>query len=703
MKILPGAPYPLGADFRGEGTNFSLFSSVAERVELCLFDHEGNETRVTLPEVTGHVWHGYLPQVKPGQLYGYRVHGPWKPEEGHRCNPHKLLLDPYAKAIHGRVQWDDALFPYVIGVDANAMSASDSAPFMPKCVVHNPWFDWNGERRTYLPWHEAIIYELHVKGFSMRNPRVPEDLRGTYAGLAHPASIDHLVKLGVTVVELMPIHHFVHDRHLVDKGLRNYWGYNSIGFFAPHDEYAAAKDPAGAVNEFKAMVKALHAANIAVIIDVVYNHTAEGNHMGPMLSFKGIDNDYYYRIVSGDRQYYEDFTGTGNSLDMRNPHTLQMLMDSLRYWVLEMHVDGFRFDLASTLARQLYAVDKLSAFFDLIQQDPVISQVMLIAEPWDVGDGGYQVGNFPPVWSEWNGHYRDCVRDFWRGDTCKLGEVASRFTGSSDLYEHSTRRPSSSINFLTAHDGFTLRDVVCYEHKHNEANGEDNRDGANDNRSCNYGAEGDTDNADINELRARQQRNMLAFLMLSQGVPMLLGGDEMGRSQGGNNNAYCQDNEISWFDWSNVDKELYEFTRKLVALRREHPVFRRRRWFHGMRFHGKNVEEIMWFTPQGERMQEEHWGNADLGTLGIFLNGDVDLHTNPFADPMRDASFYYVINAQQDKITVTLPAIKDIRRWRCEFNTGDGWSTGEEALASGTTVDIEPRSSWLLRATGPDD
>jgi isoamylase len=704
MNILPGSPYPLGADFRGDGTNFSLFSSVAERVELCLFDEDGNETRVALPEVTGYCWHGYLPGIKPGQLYGYRVYGPWKPEEGHRCNPNKLLLDPYAKAIHGEMKWDDAMFPYEVGGDENVMSTTDSAPFMPKCVVHNPWFDWSGDRRLSLPWHETIIYEMHVKGFSMKNPLVPEHLRGTYAGLAHPASIEHLRKLGVTAVELMPIHQFVHDRHLIEKGLRNYWGYNSIGYFAPHDEYAAAKhDPYGAVNEFKAMVKALHAANIAVIIDVVYNHTAEGNHMGPMLSFKGIDNDYYYRIVKDQRQYYEDFTGTGNSLDMRNPHTLQLLMDSLRYWVLEMHVDGFRFDLASTLARQLYAVDKLSAFFDLIQQDPVISQVMLIAEPWDVGDGGYQVGNFPPVWSEWNGHYRDCLRDFWRGDFHKLGEVASRFTGSSDLYQHSTRSPSSSINFVTAHDGFTLRDLVSYEQKHNEANGEDSRDGANDNRSRNWGAEGPTDNEGIIQIRQRSQRNMLAFLMLSQGVPMLLGGDEMGRTQNGNNNAYCQDNEISWFDWDSADKELLEFTRNLIQLRREHPVFHRRRWFHELRLHGEDAEEIMWFTPDGEHMKEEHWGDDCMGALGIFLNGDVDFYVNPFTDPLRDCSFYYMINAHQETFTVTIPEVKGIECWRLVFDTARGWEPDDRVYKPGDTLDLIAHSSWLLRACEADD
>ncbi len=632
--------------------------------------------------------------MKPGQLYGYRVYGPWQPQAGHRCNPNKLLLDPYAKVIHGQVRWDDAVFPYEMGQDHNVMSTTDSAPFMPKCVVHDPRFDWNGDERISMPRHELIVYEMHVKGFSMRNPGVPEHLRGTYAGLANPASIDYLQKLGVTAVELMPVHQFIHDRHLLDRGLRNYWGYNTIGFFAPHDEYAAANEPAGIVDEFKGMVKALHAAGIAVIIDVVYNHTAEGNHLGPMLSFKGIDNDYYYRIVGDQREFYMDFTGTGNSLDMRNPHTLQMLMDSLRYWVLEMHVDGFRFDLASTLARQLHAVDKLSAFFDLIQQDPVISQVMLIAEPWDVGDGGYQVGNFPSVWSEWNGRYRDCVRDFWRGHPHTLGDVASRFTGSSDLYEHSTRRPSASINFVTAHDGFTLHDLVSYNDRHNEANGEES--GESNNSSWNHGVEGETTDVGIQLLRARQQRNFLTFLLLSQGVPMLLGGDEMGRTQRGNNNCYCQDNELSWYDWENIDADLLEFTRKLIALRRQHPVFRRPRWFQGMQVHGDNVEEIMWFTPAGERMQEAHWGEGTVNALAIFLNGETDFQIDAFEDPVRDASFYYVINAHHEKLSVVLPEIKGITRWLRKFDTERGWMQTSEKLAAGDRVEVEARSSFLL-------
>ena len=699
MKILPGVAYPLGADFRGSGTNFSIFSEIADRVELCLFDN-GHETRITLPEVTGHCWHGYLPGVGPGQRYGFRVHGPWNPTEGHRCNPHKLLLDPYAKAIDGQVTWDEAVFPYSMEDGPEVMSTTDSAPFMPKCVVHDAHFDWEGDRGVSLPWHQTIIYEMHVKGFSAQHPGVPEALRGTYAGLAHPASIEYLKSLGVTAVELMPVHQFIQDQHLEEKGLRNYWGYNSIGYFAPHDEYAAADEPAGVVAEFKSAVKALHQAGIAVIIDVVYNHTAEGNHLGPMLSFKGIDNAYYYKTVDDDRQFYMDYTGCGNSLNMRNPHTLQLVMDSLRYWVQEMHVDGFRFDLASALARELHDVDRLSAFFDLIHQDPVISQVKLIAEPWDIGEGGYQVGNFPVVWSEWNGRYRDCIRDFWRGQEQTLGETAARITGSSDLYEHTTRRPSASINFITAHDGFTLRDLVSYNEKHNEANGEDNNDGESHNRSWNHGEEGDTEDPEILNLRARQQRNLLATLMLSQGVPMLLGGDEFGRTQGGNNNGYCQDNEISWFDWESVDEELLEFTRKLIALRKAHPVFRRRRWFHEKPIHGSKMEEILWFTAEGERMMEEHWGEGVETILAIFLNGDTQFLGDPFSDPVSDDSFYLIMNAHHECVPVTLPKVRGVKQWCLEFDTATGWGGDSEKYVAGDQLDVEARSFVLLRYEG---
>jgi glycogen operon protein len=695
MKVLPGVPYPLGHCHRGDGTNFSLFSRIAERVELCLFDDEGVETRVELHEVTGYCWHGFLPDIKPGQLYGYRVYGPWNPKEGHRCNPNKLLIGPYAKVIDGHVEWNEAVFPYVFEQGPETMSETDSAAFMPKCVVHDAHFDWEGDEPIKMSLHQTIVYEMHVKGFSKLNPAVPENLRGTYAGLAHPASIDYLTSLGVTAVELMPVHQFVHDKHLVDQGLRNYWGYNSIGFFAPHDEYASTSAPADVVAEFKTMVKTLHKAGIAVILDVVYNHTAEGNELGPMLSFKGIDNHYYYRIAE-DCRYYKDFTGTGNSLDMRNSHTLQMMMDSLRYWAIDMHVDGFRFDLAAALARGLHDIDKLSAFFELINQDPVISQVMLIAEPWDIGEGGYQVGNFPPIWSEWNGRYRDCIRNFWRGQGQTLGEMASRFTGSSDLYEHTSRRPSASINFVTAHDGFTLRDLVSYNDKHNEANGDDNHDGSNNNNSWNHGVEGETDDKDILSLRSRQQRNFLTLLMLSQGVPMLLGGDEIGRTQRGNNNGYCQDNEISWYDWDNIDVELLEFTRKLIALRKAHPVFRRPRWFDGIPIHGSKMEEILWFTPDGERMTEEHWGESKETVLAIFLNGDTDFFMDPFGEPVRDSSFFLVINAHYENVTVTLPDIYG-QKWIKEFDTGEGWCDAAENFGAGDTLDVVARSCWLLR------
>ena len=596
-------PYPLGASFDGVGTNFAIYSGVAEKVELCLFDERGNETRHELPEVTGYTWHGYAPNVGPGQRYGFRVHGPYDPDRGKRCNPAKLLLDPYATAVDGQVRWNPGVFPYRLGDhrEDHARSRADNARSMPKSVVTNPWFDWANDHPPRTPLSDTIVYEVHVKGFSARNPNVPADLRGTYAGLAHPASIAHLRSLGITAVELLPVHQFVHDSHLVDKGLRNYWGYNSICYLAPHNEYSSAGQLGQQVQEFKAMVKALHEAGIEVILDVVYNHTAEGNHLGPMLSFRGIDNEAYYRLVAENPRFYYDTTGTGNSLNMRNPHVLQLIMDSLRYWVTEMHVDGFRFDLAATLARQFHEVDRLSAFFDLIQQDPVVSRVKLIAEPWDIGEGGYQVGNFPPLWSEWNGKYRDTVRDFWRGEPATLGEFANRFTGSSDLYEATGRRPFASINFVTAHDGFTLNDLVSYNEKHNEANGEGNADGESHNRSWNCGVEGPTDDLEVLSLRERQKRNFLATLLLSQGVPMLLGGDEMGRTQGGNNNAYCQDNEVSWFDWSDTREHwtLVEFTQRLTRLRARHAIFRRRRWFQGRPIHGQGCNDVEWFRPDG--------------------------------------------------------------------------------------------------------
>ena len=696
MKLLAGYPYPLGATFDGIGTNFSLFSEIAERVELCLFDEDNNETRLDLEEVTGYCWHGYLHGVNPGQRYGYRVHGPWDPAAGHRCNPAKLLLDPYAKALTGRIEWNEAIFPYDFAKGAGERSDSDSAPYVPRCLVNQPYFDWDGDRLLRTPWRETIIYETHVKGLTMTHPDVPEELRGTYAGLAHPAIVNYLSQLGITAVELLPIHQFIHDNHLIEKELRNYWGYNSISYFAPHDEYVSNPQAGGAVAEFKQMVKALHKAGIEVILDVVYNHTAEGNHMGPMLCFKGIDNSYYYRVTE-DKSFYMDYTGCGNSLNMRNPHVLQLVMDSLRYWILEMHVDGFRFDLAATLARELHDVDKLSAFFDIIQQDPVINQVKLIAEPWDIGEGGYQVGNFPPVWAEWNGKYRDCVRDYVKGEGRALQEFASRFTGSSDLYANSSRLPFASINFVTAHDGFTLRDLVSYNDKHNEANGEGNNDGDDSNRSWNCGAEGETDDAAIVELRRRQVRNFLTTLLLSQGVPMLLGGDEIGRTQQGNNNTYCQDNALSWYNWDEVDEELLEFCRKLIQFRKDHPTFCRRGWFQGKPIRGTETRDIAWFTSRGEEMTEEDWHHEDTQTLGVFLNGDIQKPSR-HRDALTDDDFYLLINAWHEPVNCTLPDAEWGSKWQLVFATDTGWNEDEQDYAAGDSLEIESRSWTVLRA-----
>ncbi|SDH10130.1 glycogen debranching protein GlgX [Nitrosomonas sp. Nm132] len=698
MKVWPGQPYPLGAVYDGSGTNFSVFSETAERIELCLFDEKGNETRVDLPEVTGYCWHGYLPFVEPGQRYGFRVHGPWDPANGQCCNPAKLLLDPYAKAIDGQVKWNEAVFLYRFGkgLEAQNNSDSDSAPFMPRSVVHQPHFEWNGDRRLQIPWHETVIYETHVKGLTARHPDIPPEIRGTYAALAHPAIIDYFKQLGITAVELMPIHYFIHDKHLIDQGLRNYWGYNSIGYFAPHSEYASQKRPGAAVAEFKQMVKTLHHAGIEVILDVVYNHTAEGNHLGPILSFKGIDNAYYYRLCD-DRCYYKDYTGTGNSLNMRNPFVLQLIMDSLRYWILEMHVDGFRFDLAATLARELHDVDRLSVFFNIIQQDPVVSQVKLIAEPWDVGEGGYQVGNFPPVWTEWNGKYRDCVRDFWRGENQTLGEFASRFTGSSDLYEKTSRLPYASINFVTAHDGFTLNDLVSYNEKHNDVNNEKSHDGENYNRSWNCGVEGMTEDLKVLQLRNRQRRNFLVTLLLSQGVPMLLGGDEISRTQKGNNNAYCQDNEISWYDWENADKDLLTFCQKLIEYRKDHPVFRRRHWFLGQPIHGSEVKDIAWFTLEGEQMSEKHWGLGYAKSLGVFLNGATIPNPYPRGEPVKDDNFYVIFNAHHEALIFTLPKTNWGALWIKEFDTDIGWLENEETLKAESQIKVEDHSVVVLR------
>jgi isoamylase len=701
MTIWPGSPAPLGATYDGVGVNFSVFSEVAERVELCLFDGQGVERRIDLPERTALCWHGYLPQASPGLRYGFRVYGPWAPERGHWCNPAKLLLDPYAKAIEGPWQWDEAVFPYHFGSPESSRNDLDSAPFVPKSVVVNPFFDWGQDRRPNTPWHRTLVYETHVKGFTRTHPDIPEELRGTYAGMAHPVAIRYLQRLGVTAVELLPVHQFVQDSVLLQRGLRNYWGYNSIGYLAPHNEYARGQR-GEQVQEFKQLVKTMHEAGIEVILDVVYNHTAEGNHLGPVLSFKGIDNSAYYRLLPENRRYYIDYTGTGSTLNMRHPHVLQLIMDSLRYWVLEMRVDGFRFDLAATLARELHEVDRLSSFFDLIQQDPVVSRVKLIAEPWDIGEGGYQVGNFPPLWSEWNGKYRDTVRDFWRGTDRTLAEFAYRLTGSSDLYEGSARTPSASINFVTAHDGFTLRDLVSYNDKHNEANLEDNRDGENHNRSWNCGEEGPSSNPAVLGLRARQQRNLLATLMLSQGVPMLLGGDEMGRTQGGNNNGYCQDSAVSWYDWTAVDERLLQFTRRLIRLRQRHPVFCRRRWFQGRDPHGAGVGDIGWFTPGGVEMSDADWQAGFAKSLGVFLNGKAIQTPDERGEQIVDESFYIMFNAHQEELTFTLPPARWGGRWTQVMNTFDAADEMSEErlgleLDAGAGVRVGPWSLVLLR------
>jgi len=703
MQIWPGQPYPLGATFDGVGTNFSVFSEVAERVELSLFDEDDKETRIDLPEMTALCWHGYVPDVHPGQRYGFRVHGPWDPQQGHWCNPNKLLSDPYAKALDGQWDWNEAIFPYLFGEPETSRNDQDSAPYVPKSIVVNPYFDWGHDRRPNTPWHRTVVYETHVKGFTRCHPEIPQDIRGTYAGMAHPAAVKYLQRLGITAIELLPVHQFVQDSTLHDKGLRNYWGYNSIAYLAPHNEYSHQRGRHGSqVQEFKQLVKTMHEAGIEVILDVVYNHTAEGNHLGPMLSFKGIDNAAYYRLVADKRRYYMDYTGTGNTLNMRHPHVLQLIMDSLRYWVLEMHVDGFRFDLAATLARELHDVDRLSAFFDLIQQDPVVSQVKLIAEPWDIGEGGYQVGNFPPLWSEWNGKYRDTVRDFWRGTDQTMAEFAYRFTGSSDLYQGTARKPHASINFITAHDGFTLRDLVSYNEKHNEANGEDNRDGESHNRSWNCGAEGPTDDPEVNALRSRQQRNFMATLLLSQGVPMLLGGDEIGRTQRGNNNAYCQDDEISWYDWAQADQSLLQFTRSLLRLRQRHPVFCRRRWFQGRPIHGSGVSDIGWFTPGGTEMSEEDWRAGFAKSLGVFLNGDAIPTPNERGERVVDQSFYMMFNAHHEPLTFTLPEAKWGTRWTQLLNTHEQGELlsedklGPELLAGGELT-VQAWSTILLR------
>jgi isoamylase len=684
QELWPGEAFPLGATWDGSGTNFSIFSEHAERVELCLFDGtvDGPEQRLELTERTAHTWHCYLPGIGPGQRYGFRVHGPYDPEAGHRFNPAKLLLDPYAKSIDGPVVWDQAnVLPYVPTAAEDAdleRDDEDDVDAVPKSVVIDPRFDWEGDRRPNTPLHESVIYETHVRGFTRRHPEVREDLRGTYAGLASEPALSYLRDLGVTAVELLPVHHIVDESFLFERGLSNYWGYSTIGFFAPHSGYAATGQLGQEVREFKGMVKALHRAGIEVILDVVYNHTAEGNHLGPMLSFKGVDNKSYYRLVPDDPRHYMDYTGTGNTLNAQHPSVLRLIMDSLRYWVIECHVDGFRFDLASALARELYDVDRLSAFFDVIHQDPVLSQVKLIAEPWDVGPGGYQVGNFPVLWSEWNGIYRDLMRDFWRGQA-SVGDFASRLTGSSDLYEDDGRHPFASINFITAHDGFTLRDLVSYNEKHNEANLEGNRDGTDDNRSWNCGVEGETDDPEIKALRDRQQRNFLSTLILSQGTPMLLGGDEFGRTQHGNNNAWCQDNEISWFDWSLLEEnvELHEFVKKLIVLRRAHPVFRRRQFLRGTDEDGSGLPDVWWFRTDGHRMTKSDWESGER-TVGMFLNGEEIAAPDEKGQRILDESFLLLFNAHHEDVTFTLPN----RRF------GEHWSL----VLSTTEPDAEPNS-----------
>jgi glycogen operon protein len=699
MQIWPGSAFPLGANYDGSGTNFAIFSEVAERVELCLFDERGQESRAELHEVDAFVWHGYLPNVGPGQRYGFRVAGKYEPANGLRCNPQKLLLDPYAKAIEGDVRWGQSVFSYRF-TDPSRRNNADSARQMPKSVVVNPYFDWDNDRPPRRPYSESVIYEAHVRGLTIAHPDIPADIRGTYAAIAHPAVISHLKKLNVTALELMPVHQFIQDQRLVEMGLRNYWGYNTIGFFAPQNSYCSSGHRGQQVQEFKTMVKALHEAGIEVILDVVYNHTAEGNHLGPTLSFRGADNPAYYRLVDDQPEYYMDYTGTGNSLNVRHPHSLQLIMDSLRYWVTEMHVDGFRFDLASTLAREFYDVDRLSVFFDLVQQDPVVSRVKLIAEPWDVGEGGYQVGNFPALWTEWNGKYRDTVRDFWRGEGSTIGEFASRLTGSSDLYESNGRKPFASINFVTAHDGFTLHDLVSYNDKHNDANGEENRDGESNNRSWNCGAEGPTDDLDIVALREQQKRNFLTTLLLSQGVPMIVAGDEMGRTQRGNNNAYCQDNELSWVDWSDVQENsiLLDFARRVSALRALHPIFHRRRYFTGHVSDG-GLDDIVWLNPSSEQMSQEDWDNGWARSMGVFLNGDAIPTPDRRGNKIRDDSFLFFFNAHYETVEFTIPEQSYGEAWEIAVSTAEplAFAVQDLALKPRDTMQVEARSIVVLR------
>ncbi|MBE9128233.1 glycogen debranching protein GlgX [Coleofasciculus sp. LEGE 07081] len=703
VPVWPGKAYPLGATWDGKGTNFALFSENATGVELCLFDRENRETRVALTEISNFVWHGYIPGIGAGQRYGFRVDGPYAPQEGYRFNPNKLVIDPYAKALDGDIRhgsenlgyrWDDPEKDLIF-------SEFDNAHLVPKAVVIDESFDWEGDQLLRRQAHETIIYETHVKGFTKQHPDIPKALRGTYAGLAHPAAITYLQSLGITAVELLPVHHFLtYPGHLVEKSLTNYWGYDSIAYFAPHASYSASGTQGRQVTEFKEMVKALHKAGIEVILDVVYNHTGEGNHLGPTLSLRGVDNSAYYRLLEDDSRYYMDFTGCGNSLNVRHPQVLKLIMDSLRYWILEMHVDGFRFDLASALARELYEVDTLAAFFDIIHQDPVISDVKLIAEPWDVGEGGYHVGKFPLLWSEWNGKYRDTIRDFWRGEDSSLAEFAYRFTGSSDLYESNGRRPNASINFITAHDGFTLNDLVSYNEKHNKPNGEDNRDGESYNRSWNCGVEGETDDPKIIKLRNRQRRNFLVTLMLSQGVPMMLGGDEMGRGQGGNNNAYCQDNEVSWFDWNLQEDNaaLLDFTRQLIYFRRQHPIFQRRKWFQGRAIHGSSVHDIGWFNADGGEMTEEQWHDGFTTAIAIFLNGEEIATRGDRGERIMDDSFFLCFNAHYEMLEFILPPGLQHREWEVIIDTTQPlFVDGEICYKGDKPIPMTERSVMVLR------
>jgi len=705
VRTFLGYPYPLGATWMGNGVNFALFSEHATAVELCLFDDlEATEENIRIPvsEHTDQVWHEFLPDVRPGQLYGYRVSGPYDPERGLRFNSSKLLLDPYAKAIAGEVSWADEMFSYVVGDKKEDLSQDfrDDAWGVPKSVVIDTAFDWQSDRRPGIPLQNSVIYEVHVKGFSKLWNDLPEELRGTYAGLGTPAAIDYFKKLDVTAVELLPVHAHIDDKGLIDRGLTNYWGYNTIGFFAPHAQYSSSGQMGQQVSEFKAMVRSLHAAGIEVILDVVYNHTAEGNQLGPTLCFRGIDNSSYYRLLADNPRFYLDYTGTGNTLDTLHPRMLQMVMDSLRYWASEMHVDGFRFDLAPALARDGTGVNKFHAFFKVIRQDPILSQVKLIAEPWDVGDGGYQVGNFPTPWSEWNGKYRDTVRSFWKGDEGHIGEMGYRLTGSPDLYRHNGRRPYDSINFVTAHDGFTLDDLVSYDKKHNEANGDGNNDGDNNNQSWNCGAEGPTDDPQINALRERQRRNFLTTLFLSQGVPMLTGGDEWGRTQNGNNNVYCQDNEISWFDWTRDEKQnqFLEFTRKLIQFRKDHPVFRRPKFLKGRRIPGSEIRDVMWFNPGGNLMSEEEWASPFVRCLGMLLSGDTSDVVTFEGEPVRDDTFLLLINAHYEPIAFVLPGQENLE-WQLILDTTNpsGFLAEPRKFASGDDVDLGGRASCLLQ------